>query len=558
MKKRTIILLVLIIFLHFIFFFFSADQLFYGDEVVFLTAAEEISNGQITGSFGYEDGRLIKDRSAMLFHPPIYIYLLSLFMYLFGLTTYTVRSVGLLFSIGSIILVFLISRNLLEDKTEKAEEWSLIASLLYAISPVVIQNVILIDIDTMLTFFILLFFYFYFTGKNSYYLVPTLFMIFSSKLTGAVVLLATLIVLKISTGEYKKLGKTILMFLITGLAFFLAFFTYTKIFDLNSNYLFFHNSFLGVLKNFITSPEAIPRSLWSLKTFFYFGTPFLLFLFVILSLYFVNNIIKDKRGYIIRNEKIFVIWLFSLMTFLFVFLLAQSGFNFVKYYVSAMPFIILLIIYFTPKRIRNMGEALPTIIITTIIVLTYFVVFLGDPLIPEIQGRVLTVSFLEVGKLVFIRTLTYAIIPIFLCVGLFRRLPRKKMWMVLFFLLIITSFYLNVIHIKADYSTHNIYGDKGLDEVIEYMGDKKSENILCYIHVCYFIDYKNNFELTTLFHDMDKLRNIIEEEDIDYMIIYKKDLVFIPIDILNEFEKEKIFDDYIILKIIRLQSLKQL
>ena len=106
MKKITIILLALTIFLYFIFFFFSADQLFYGDEVIFLTAAEEISNGQITGSFGYEDGRLIEDKSAMLFHPPTYIYLLSLFIYLFGLTTYTVRSVSLLFSIGSIILVF--------------------------------------------------------------------------------------------------------------------------------------------------------------------------------------------------------------------------------------------------------------------------------------------------------------------------------------------------------------------------------------------------------------------------------------------------------------------
>ena len=86
------------------------------------------------------------------------------------------------------------------------------------------------------------------------------------------------------------------------------------------------------------------------------------------------------------------------------------------------------------------------------------------------------------------------------------------------------------------------------------MKDRDS-NILCYIHLCYFLDYKENFELTTLYHDMNKLRDLIKKENIEYMIIYEKDFDFILLDILDEFEIEKEYHDYKILKRIRIQSI---
>lgn len=549
MIKKTKLILFIIILIHLIFIFFSAGQLYYGDEVVLIGAAREIASGQVTGHFGWVDGKLDQNRSSMLMHPPTYVYLLSLFIFLFGENTYSIRSVSALFAIGVIILIYLITKKILETRNiEESEKWALIAAFIYAISPIAIQNSVLVDIDGgLLNFFVLLFIYLYISKKNLYYLVPSLFMVFASKMLAPLVLLASLLLINFVIRDYNEIKRIIKLFIIAGGSFFLGFIFYTRLFNLDWRALFFHNSILGILGNFINFPKTVIfRSLWGFKTFFYFATPFLIFLFIIIFYKILKNIFEYKSSYINENKDIILLWLYAIITLAIIFIAGLSGWSFAKYQIAAIPSTIILLIYFTPKRIVNIKKAVPLIIITTIMLLAYFIIFLGDPIIPEIEGRVATTSFIEVAKPVLIRSLMYGIIPIFLCFGLLKRIPKKKIWLTLFFLVIFTSIYLNVIQARADYSTHFLYGDEGLKEVLDFMKDKPPNRILCYPHVSYFLGYNETYELTTIYYNKAKLTEILP--NIDWIILYQKDIILIGEETLKDFELEKEIGSYKIIK----------
>ncbi|MDP3026139.1 MAG: glycosyltransferase family 39 protein [Nanoarchaeota archaeon] len=546
---KTKIFLSIIIIIHLTFIFFSAGQLYYGDYVYFITAAKEIASGHITGHFGYLDGRLDQNMSSMLIHPPTYVYLLSLFIYLFGENTYSIRSVSTLFAIGVIILIYLITKRILKTRDiEESEKWALIAAFIYAINPMTIQNSILVDIDGgLLNFFVLLFIYLYISKKNLYYLVPSLFMVFASKMLAPMVLFASLLLLNLGAKNYKEIFRVIKLFIIAGGSFFLSFILYASLFNLGWRPLFFHNSILTYLGYFINSPfRVLFQSLWGFKTFFYFATPFLIFLFIIVSYKILKNTFEYKTDYINKNKDLILLWIYAIITLAIIFLSGISGWNFTKHHIAAIPSAIILIIYFTPKKIINIEKAIPLILITSLLLLGYFIIFLGDPIIPEIEGRVATTSFIEVAKPVLIRILLYGIIPIFLCWGLIRRIPKKKIWLTLFFLVIFTSIYLDIIQAKADYSTHNLYGDRGLEEVIDFMQDKPPEQILCYVHVVYFLDYKETYELTSLYYNKPKLMETLP--NINWIILYPKDITLIGKDTLKDFELEKEIGSYKILK----------
>ena len=551
MIKKTTCILCLIILIHLILISLSADQLFYGDEVVYITPAEEISEGNIAGHMLYENGKLAEDKSTMLIHPPTYIYLLSLFMFLFGKNPFAIRAVSGLFSIGVITLIYLITKKILIKRNiENFETWSLIAALVYAISPMAIQNSLLVEIDGgLLNFFVLLFIYLYISKKPFIYLLLSLFMIFWSKLTAPPLLFASLFLLNLGAKDFKGLLKTIKLFILAGISFFLSFFLYAKIFNLNWHYLFSHNSILGILKVFFQIPlEALAKSLWGFKIFFYFATPFLIFLFLLVSYQLIIRIIKYKSEFIKSNNDLMILWLYSLMTIGLCIIASMTSWNFAKYHITALPLIIILVIYFMPKKIKNIKKALPIILFTLVILITYFIIFLGDPLLPEIDGRFRTTPVIGVVKLVLMRSFMYAIIPIGLSFALFLRIPKKRLWLVLFFLLIFTSVYLNIIQLNADYSTRYIYGDKGLNEILYFMNDKPPAEILCYPHVGYYLGALETYELTTLYYNLPELTRVLNEENINWIILYEKDLLLIRDENLKNFRIEKEIENYRILK----------
>ncbi len=549
MKSRTKIILVFIILIHLTFIYLSAGQLFYGDETFFLTAAREVAGGKVTGHFSQMDGKFIENPSNMLMHPPTYIYLLSLFIVLFGYSTYSVRAVSALFSIGVIILIFLITKKILDkENSENSEELALFAALLYAISPIAIQNSILIDIDGgLLNFFILLFVYLYISKKSSLYLIPALFMIFASKLTGAVVLFWSLILLSLIRKDFKESLRVVKLFLISGMAFFIIFFSYTSFFGLDYRPLFTHNSAIGLIRVFLSQPYTnLARALWGYKVFFYFITPFLFYLFVMVSFFIIKNYSKD-RDYKNDKKEIILLWIYPILTFILIFIAGSSGWNFAKYHITAVPFMIILVVYFMPRNIKNLDKIYWLLTALTLVLFIYLAIFVKDPLIPESAGRLATVSLFSVIQPVIIRFILFGVIPLLLCIPLTRRLPKRKFYLALFFLVLVSSIYIDVIQAKADYSTHNLYGDKGLEEVIKYSKEIPPEQILCYVHLCYFIDDKKTWELTTLYYNKPKLIQILNDENINYVILYQKDIDLVG-DAFTDFKTDKEIGSYIILK----------
>lgn len=549
--KKTSIILAGIILLRLIFILFSAGQMYYGDEVTLVEAASEISTGQVTGHYDYSGGRINDNMSSMLRHPPVYVYLLSLFIFLFGENTYSTRAVSSMFSVGSIILIYLITKQIFNRrKTEKAGLWSLLAAFIFAISPIAIQNNILIDIDGgLLIFSVLLFFYFYISNKNLAYLIPALFLVFASKLMAPTMMLGSLLLINFITKDFKEIYRVIKLFIFTGILFFLSFFAYTRFFNLDWSFYFKTSSILGILKLWLPpTPLLIARNLWGFKIFFYFAIPSLIFLFIILSYKIIRYSITSKLSYIKENKDIVLLWMYAILTIGIVAIAGLSGWNFAKHYVASVPLIIILIVYFTPKNIDNIRKMSFLILFTIFALVLYFLLFLKDPLLPESDGRFFTVNLTEVVKLVLTRFLMYAIVPIFLCIGLIRRIPANKIWFTLLFLLIITSLYIDVIQANADYSTHYLYGDTGLKEVVEYMKDKPPNQILCYMHVGYYLGFKDIYELTSVYYDTPKLKEIINSGNVNWIVLYQKDIDFIGEEILKDFKLDREIGSYKILK----------
>src|SRR3989339_1800638 len=146
-KYRALVLLfIMLVFLAFA--FNSLAKPFILDDLIFVTAAQNwIGEGRPV----YYNGELITG-NLMLVHPPMYLYLLTLSSRIFGLGEFTIRLVGILFSMGTILLVYLLASELAKNSREK-HLIALLSSFIYAISPFVIQSSLVVDIDgTILTF----------------------------------------------------------------------------------------------------------------------------------------------------------------------------------------------------------------------------------------------------------------------------------------------------------------------------------------------------------------------------------------------------------------------
>lgn len=550
MKKQHYILISIIL-IYLVFVILSANQLYRGDEVVFLISAKDIvENHQMAGRFSFTNGVLNNNTSRMLSHSPVYIYLLSLFMRIFGDSMYFMRAVSTIFQIGTIILVYFLTKLILQKREAKnTVNYSLLASFIYALVPLTIQSSIILDIDGgLLTFFILLFLYFYISNKSFVYLIPSLFMVFASKeMIGALILFISLIILNLVSLDWKKLFRTIKLFLITAVLFFLIFIGYAELFNLDWRWLFISNSILSFIIKWVETPYLLLiRSLWSLKLVAYFMIPFTIFLFIILSYEIFKRIKHEKLEYIQQNKDILLLWIYSIVVIGFYFVTSVTGWNFPKYQAILTAPIIILIIYFTSGMELNFKKLIPILLITVVLLLGYFLFFVGDPLIPEITGRIKTTSLQQAIEPILIRFLIYAIIPIVLCAGLFKRIQKNKLWFVLIFLLIFTSFYIAIIQSRADYSTHNIYGDRGLEEVISFMSIMPPSEILCYPHLSYYLGYEDTYELTTIYNNKTRVKEVLEE--VNWVILYQKDIDLIGEETLKDFKLEKEIYDYKILR----------
>ncbi len=117
-----------------------------GDEWMSRSIAETITSSGKLRAFGLGDGM---SSGLWLDHPPLYQYIIVLFFKMFGIGDVQARLVGVVFCILSLLLVYLMTRNLYPENKFAP----IIASLLFGLSPMVIQGSRMIEIDQALLIF---------------------------------------------------------------------------------------------------------------------------------------------------------------------------------------------------------------------------------------------------------------------------------------------------------------------------------------------------------------------------------------------------------------------
>ena len=237
-----------------------------------------------------------------------------------------------------------------------------------------------------------------------------------------------------------------------------------------------------------------------------------------------------------------------------------TGWGFPKYYAVTIPYMSILIGFTLSKKFKNIDflnkTTVSIIILTSLIIILNLFLLLGDPIIPQLIGTTQTISFIEAIESIALILGLYVVMPIILSIGIFYILPKnKKIIGTLFYLTLIIFFYVNIIQVTADYSTHYLYGDSetGLKQTIEFLktNNASPENFAAYSHVGYYFDKENMdkfIEITRIkSSDIEFKKWAIDNEKLIYIIIYEKDIETMGSK-LDYFNLEKKFDTYYIYK----------
>lgn len=104
------------------------NQGFWLDEAIGVVAANQFSFGELISEFPKFDN-----------HPPLYYLLLKLWSSFFGYSEVAVRLLGILFGVGTVIVVYAIAKELQKQKTKNIKHnwkgWPLISALFLATAP---------------------------------------------------------------------------------------------------------------------------------------------------------------------------------------------------------------------------------------------------------------------------------------------------------------------------------------------------------------------------------------------------------------------------------------
>ncbi len=513
-----------------------------GDEVIFIKTANSIVE---TGSpvFNYN---FMNTKDEGLFHPPIYIYLLSMLIRFLGSSEISLRLLSILFNVGVILLVYFLSLFLLGKENEK---WALLAIAFYALNPLTIQSSIILDMDGgVLNFFTLLFAFLFVKGKNSIYLILSFLLVLWTKFTGVVIIIGALFFYSLIYWNLKDLKKN--LFIIgSGIALFLfQFLLYTSFLGLRFMTPFEHSSILNHIHEIIkNTTSTVSRSIWSVKLFFYFAVPFFILLFFILSYYFIKN--KNYK----QHKEITFVWLMGMITILFFLFIGPTGWNFPKYYITALPFISIFSAFMLQKlKVKIDKKDFAWIVILLIVIPIYLFFTLGDPLIPEIQLISGVTSFSAVISAMSTRLWLYFVAPIIIGIFVMYKSKTKNKFIILLCVLTFTLYlYIGIIQATASYSTHNLYGTQGIRGVVSYFQDRNisSENIATYPDIGYYLGYNRYYDLTFVYNDEVRLDEwVLNNEKVEYIVMLEKDFSRIGEENLGSFEGIKQIGDYYILK----------
>ncbi len=342
-KKKLVIILISLIILSVFLRFLSLNKDYSADESDFVYSALALRD---TGRpLFYHSGQ--QPNELALWHPPFYIFMLSLILKL-GENEEFVRSFNVLLCILCSLVIYLIA--VFKLPKEEGKFIGLLSASLFLINYFVFSSSLVIDIDMSETFFLLLFIYFFLIwdkkDKKAYFYLSifSLFLAIFNRFQIAFFVYAAVGFYYLKINKLNKKFKNYFLIGVLSLTIFLIIWGgYSSFIENGKFFSFFeHNLRLGSTQIADIKIYAFSFLLNISQIIRLFSLPF-----IILLIFSILHYYKNKNFF--TN----VIVIYALSSSLFFVLLPRPAFGFPRYFLSAMPAFCLLMGMFVYERLKN-------------------------------------------------------------------------------------------------------------------------------------------------------------------------------------------------------------
>lgn len=543
LKNKNFLIILFIIF-YFVLVIPQITGLFVSDEVDFINAARGVVTSGIPIYEGA--GNVMK---IGLWHPTLYVNILATSFKLFGVHEWSARIISVIFTLLTLLVVYLIMKYLAFLDFSKV-----LAISIFLFNPLVVQGSLLVDIDnSVLMFFIALFVYAYLKldreKPKNLLLLGILFAIaLWAKIPTPPVLILSILIFHTLNREYKKgLQETIVIGLVGGTVFLTTWILYCDFFDLPFLQPFIHNiGYIGVGTN---KMHFLLTHLWGFKNILFWATPFFILPILIISINRAKIYLKNRK-----LEAIDFLVIVGLLIFLeYLIVGSYQTADFPRYFSPMMPmFSVVFAGYFGMVKELTRKD-LHVVSFVSLIIIAYLILVLKDPLLID---RVIfnTGAIYKIVEETAVVTVLY-LLPFIISYTIFRALKVKTAFMLSIIVpLLMCGVYIDAIQVKADYATAYFYGESGMKDTIDYLSPRIDDNdaVIAKKDVAYYLAVKELYELPKSAEELEKL---IENRDIEYIIL-KKEGYFTSLRykdvtelIDTKYELDKEFGDYKVYKI---------
>ena len=480
-KSFGVMLLILGMLLYLVFTLPALTKPFMIDELVFIIPAEHLLQGDLP----YLDLGILDQGQLMLVHPPLYIYTLAAQFYLFGVSEVSARSLGIVFSLLTLGMMYLLSLTAFRhDKNKHIIAGS--ACLLYAISPFAVQSSLLIDIDgTMLTFFMALFLFFYTKlapGMTRTLCLGILLGVVSWIKFQGVFFLGAAILVHACIDGFRARRVAAAVFPVVamgaiGIASFIGtWYLYTNALDVSFWLPFDHNLKFLSAENSASLLANVAFFLWSIKNIIMWIMPAAVVLLCIALYDFVRNKASQKVSY----EGL--LWIYCITITAFFVFIQHSAYGFPKYFIPMLPIAMILLSRLAVSSLLPMRRIpYSAIAVSALAVTVLSLMVIKDPFLAHNFFFIHTISFeSDLSRYLFenLKGLSVAL-PLIVAFGVFlafRHATYKALLLACWVVLIVSSLILNGIQLTATYSTTYAYGQQGVVDTARFVQDITSPN----------------------------------------------------------------------------------
>jgi 4-amino-4-deoxy-L-arabinose transferase-like glycosyltransferase len=511
----------------FIYLFFAIGQInrsFIADEVDFVRASEILwkngasSLGDCNISKVFEEN----ETASGLWHPTLYLHSLAISYSMFHVNEFSARIVGVLCMLVSAALVYLISNRLLGLR-----KLSILAVVLYLVSPLLVQGSLVVDIDnTILTPLSLLFLYCVLLAEEGGWNTKSILLVsvvlalcLWAKLFTAIILILSVVIyllLKEGVKAVKKVSVFCVLALVLYSVSWLLYSTLNNYSECQTLYPFLHLYKITKSQSGLSIMSMLKRAFTVVGWFF----PQTLLVGVVVAYQRLREFKKDRK---IGSIDLLIACGILLYTIYFI---SAPPWGFPRYQYPMVGMLCIIAAY----SIRNlkMDGILKTLVVSAGILLVYYLV-LGDPFLSFYTMKETLLEYPSKAVQVYANMLLKPVLFLLPSILLFIILRNRKiavessLMLSLLIPALAAGIAVDVIQARADYSTNYLYGETGLREALDYMSAMpEGASVLSQSKEIAF--YLRNKDITMVF-DRHMLQNktvfleLLEKQNPDYIAV---------------------------------------